>query len=197
MMYSFMYLYFLPLLLSENIIWDKLKKAFVCQGACTVFLITVALHTIYFWEYDNLLYTLLDQAHRATLSFVTNVVSRVESCEGYQKGMQVVVIGGFPSDRYDTQIPVYDVVKHQSALTSSVIPLNKHIYYYMHDWINVPIYEPDEQLFIEIANSQVFQEMPLYPDDGSVREIGGCVVVKMSNQFIGRSEYEKEYEKRR
>lgn len=193
---AFIFLYLVPVIL-----WNKSKKDGIWKRAKeTVAVVSVgsllALN-VYFWEYDNLMYTMLDQAHRATLSFVTNVVSRVESYEGYHRGMQIVVIGGFPADRYDNGIPVYNRVKHESALSSSVIPLNKHIYYYMRDWLNVPVREPPEEMCIDIANTDAFKQMPLYPADGSVREIGGCVVVKMGENVSLKSEFEKQYEKRR
>lgn len=193
---AFVFLYLVPIIL-----WNTCKK----EGMWRKVKETVAVVSVggflalngYFWEYDNLMYTMLDQAHRATLSFVTNVVSRVESYEGYHRGMQIVVIGGFPSDRYDNAIPVYNRVKHESALSSSVIPLNKHIYYYMRDWLNVPVQEPPEEMCIDIANTDAFKQMPLYPADGSVREIGGCVVVKMGETVSLKSEFEKQYEERR
>ena len=88
---------------------------------------------LYCWEYDNVLYTLLNQVHRATESYVTNLVSRVESCDGYTYGIPVVIVGSFPEGRYNTDIEGYNWVKSSSSLTSSVIPLNKHIYYYLND----------------------------------------------------------------
>ncbi len=163
----------------------------------TLLVVVLTLVLCYFWKYDNQLYTMLNQAHRATLSFVTNVVGRVEGCEGYRMGMKVVIVGGFPSDRYYTDLECYTPVQQGGALSSSTIPLNKHIYYYMNDWLNVPIQEPAEEDFLRIAESEEFKVMPLYPDDGSVRIIDDCVVVKMQETFTPKTQYEKEYENRR
>lgn len=196
MKFSFVYLYLLPVVLAEKVKELKAEKKAIEVSVIAVLGCFLML-SLYFWQYDNLLYTLLNQTHRATLSFVTNVVSRVESCAGYQTGMEVVIIGGFPSDRYDTDIGVYARVSSGSTLSSSVIPLNKHIYYYMNDWLNVPVEEPEEEVFIRIAQSETFKQMPLYPDDGSVAIIDNCVVVKMSETFTPKSLYEKEYEERR
>lgn len=198
MKYSFVFYYLLPLLLWER--WEERggSGAFLrmrrLKPVLSAGLLALA---VVFWQYDNLLYTMLNQAHRATFSFATNLVSRIESCEGYHRGMEVVIIGGFPAERYYTDIEAYTRVIHESALSSSVIPLNKHIYYYMEDWLNVPIEEPPEEEFFRVAALEEFKRMPLYPDDGSVRLIDGCIVVKMQENYTPRSQYEKEYENRK
>lgn len=196
MKFSFVFIYFIPIILLNMTEQSSIRQK-IWNTTTVVFAGGILVLSVYFWQYDNVLYAMLNQAHRATLSFVTNVVSRIESCEGYQMGMKVVIVGGFPSERYDTDISIYEKVKHESALSSSVIPLNKHIYYYMNDWLNVPIEEPTEDDFIKISDSETFKEMALYPDDGSVRIVDEFVVVKMKETFVPKSLYEKEYEKRR
>ena len=76
-------------------------------------------------------------------------------------------------------------------------PLNKHIYYYFNDWLNVPIAEPGEETMIAVAQSEEFQAMPLYPADGSVRMLDGRVVVKIQEEYTPKSDYELAYENRR
>lgn len=195
MKYTYVYLCLLPVILGERSpnAADSVLRKYYIKG----FSIAAILLAFQFWQQDNTLYTMLEQAHRATLSFVTNVVSRIESCPGYSMGMPVVIVGGYPADRYDTTIEAYDWVSDGTFLTSSVIPLNKHIYYYMNDWINVPIEEPAREVFEEVAGSDYFQQMPRYPDDGSVIIRDGRVVVKMQDTYIPKAQYEIDYENRR
>lgn len=193
MKYSYVYICLLPVILQGYVKQtERIKDYFVkagVTGAC--------LFAFVFWQQDNTLYTMLNQVHRATLSFVTNVVGRIESCPGYRMGMPVVIVGGYPTDRYDTDLAVYDWVEQGAILSSSVIPLNKHIYYYMQDWLNVPIEEPAQEVFEEAAASEVFRNMPLYPDDGSVLIYDGKVIVKMQEEYTPRAQYEIDYENRR
>lgn len=193
---AFVFVYFVPVMLLNQVEWNAVKRT-VKELAAVVMAVSLLAVSVYFWEYDNLLYTMLNHAHRATQSFVTNVVTKVESCEGYEMGMPVVVVGGFPSERYDTDILAFQYVNHGGAFSSSVIPLNKHIYYYMNDWLNVPIQEPTEELYLQITATEAFQQMPLYPNDGSIQVIDGCVVVKMKANYTPKSQLEKEYENRR
>lgn len=203
MKYAYVFIYFLAILFAdienqaEGERSESTKQQFICGLSETLLIPVLILSIGYFWKYDNLLYTMLNQAHRATESFVTNVVSRIESCEGYQMGMKVVIVGGFPADRYYADVEGYDAVQQGGALSSSVIPLNKHIYYYMNDWLNVPIPEPAEEDFIRISETETFKNMPLYPNDGSVQIIEECVVVKMQENFTPKAQYEKDYENRR
>ena len=149
------------------------------------------------FQIDNLAYTVSAQAHRATESFATRLVERVETTPGYRNGMEVVIIGGFPSKVYHSQIEAFSLVEDYSNLSSSVVPLNKHVYYYLNDWLNVPWQMPDEETMISVSDSGRFQAMPLYPDDGSVAIVDGRVVVKLASKYTPKKAYEIAYENRR
>lgn len=145
----------------------------------------------------NLLYTASYSAHRATENYVSRMVSRVEMTEGYQWEMPVLIIGAFPEDRYFSSVEVFDLMDHYSAAVSSVLPLNKHIYYYLNDWLHIPWEEPTEEVMISMSNSTEFLQMPLYPDDGSVKIIEDSVVVRVGETYLPKSAYEIAYENRK
>ena len=146
---------------------------------------------------NNLLYTASAQAHRATQSYVTRLLTRVEDCPGYQRGMGIALIGAVPADQLQSQIESYAQVDHYSVPLDSVVPLNKHLYYYLSDWLNVPVEEPGEETMIALAATQAFQDMPLYPAQGSVQIIDGYVVVKLQETYTPKSDFELAYENRR
>ena len=156
-----------------------------------------ALLCVLSFNVDNLAYTVSATAHRATESFATRLVERVESTPGYQNGMEVVVIGGFPQKVYYSQIEAFRLVSDYSNLPGTVIPLNKHVYYYLNDWLNVPWAEPPEQLLISVSQSEGFRAMPLYPSDGSVVVRDGRVIVKLAERYTPKRDYEIAYENRR
>ncbi len=156
-----------------------------------------ALILIVSFNVDNLVYTLSAQAHRASESFATRLVDRVESTPGYKEGMEVVVIGSFPDAVYNNDNAAFKLVEHYSALSTSVMPLNKHVYYYLNGWMNVPWKEPAEETMISVAASESFREMPLWPDDGCVKVEDGRVIVKLAEKYTPKSDYEKQYENRR
>ena len=145
----------------------------------------------------NLLYTASAQAHRATLSYATRLASRIESCPGYTHGMPVYLIGSFPTDRVHNSVEGFAQVDHYSVPLDTVAPLNKHIYYYLRDWLNLPIEEPAEADLMAMAERPEFAAMPRYPDDGSVQIIDGCLVVKVQEEYTPKSDFEIAYENRR
>ena len=85
---------------------------------------------------------------------------------------------------------------HYSVPMDTVAPLNKHIYYYLNDWLNVPLEEPDEETMKSVSQSAAFRRMPLYPADGSVQRIDDRIVVKIQKEYTPKSGYELAYENR-
>lgn len=156
-----------------------------------------ALSLIVSFNIINLAYTVSAQAHRATESFAARLVERVESAPGYEQGMPVIVIGGFPSRIYHNDVEAFALVEDYSNLSSSVMPLNKHVYYYLNDWLNVPWAEPDEKTMKAVSASAEFQAMPLYPSDGSVVISDGRVIVKLASRYTPKQPYEIAYENRK
>ena len=146
---------------------------------------------------NNLLYTASAQAHRATESYLTRLFARVEGCPGYEPGMEVAFVGAISQDQLRAQIPSYAQVDHYSAPRDNVAVLNKHIYHYLRDWLNIPVEELDEETMKSIAQTAWFKAMPLYPAPGSVALAEGRVVVKLQEEYTPKSDFEIAYEDRR
>lgn len=165
-----------------------LRRVVCCSMACVLLL---------FAQIDNIAYTASATAHRATQSFSTNLVARVEAAEGYEKGMEVVIIGSFPDQVYYSEIEAFRLVEHYSCMSATVMQLNKHVYSYLNDWLNVPWQEPEEEVFLAVSESDAFAAMPLYPSDGSIQILDGRVVVKLAEEYTPKQDYEIDYENRR
>ena len=192
MRYSLVFAWILPVTLLDRVSgkWELRLKASACVAGALLVLLSA--------QIANTAYTASATAHRATQAFATNLVSRVESLPGYRKDMEVVVIGAFPEDVYYNGVEGLALAEHKnSCLSSSVMPLNKHIYYYLNDWLNVPWEEPEEAAMIAVSASEEFQNMPLYPSDGSVAIIDGRVVVRLAETYTPKKDYEIAYENRR
>ena len=149
------------------------------------------------FQTDNTVYTMSATAHRATESFATRLVERVESTPGYVNGMEVVIIGGFPRNVYYSEIDAFLEIEDYSNLSSTVTPLTKQVYYYLNDWLNVPWHEPAEDTLKAVSDSEAFRAMPLYPSDGSIVIQDGRVIVKLARKYTPKKDYEIAYENRR
>lgn len=193
MRYALVFTYVFSLILAERASVGIDTKVTLRSAGC----VAAALIIFSSFQTDNLAYTVSAQAHRASQTFATNLVSRVESLEGYENGMEVAIIGAFPDDIYYCDIEAFNKVADYSCLSSSVMPLNKHIYYYLNDWLNVRWEEPSEKTMISVANSDIFADMPLYPSDGSVVISDGRVIVKLAEKYTPKADFEIAYENRR
>lgn len=194
MRYAFVFVYILAAaVLSFAFGKDSMRflSPAALSGIICAFIVLISAQTA------NIAYISSATAHRATQAFATNLVGRVESLEGYENGMEVVIIGAFPSGVYSSDIEIFRRVEHYSCLSSSPMQLGKHVYYYLNDWLNVRWQEPDEDTFLTVSQSEAFRKMPLYPDDGSVAIEDGRVIVRLAENYTPKQQYELDYENRR
>ena len=145
MQHSYVFVYLLLTCLVDNVMGMKWKPEIIIRYVFTGTGLAVLLLCA---QIANTAYTSTATAHRATQTYASNLVGRVESTEGYKKDMEVVIIGSFPEDIYYNTVEGFDLVEHYSCLSSNVVPLNKHIYYYLNDWLNVPWEQPAEDIMM-------------------------------------------------
>ena len=193
MKYAFVTVYLAALVLADLTDGAPLKG--VETGALA--LAWSAVFLVFCLNTNNLLYTASAQAHRATESYITRLLARVEDCPGYEPGMEIAIVGAIPAEQLVSHIPSYAQVDHYSVPIHTVAHLNKHLYYYLNDWLNFPAEEPDEETMKAVSRSPEFQAMPLYPAQGSVRVVDGRVVVRLAREYTPKSDYELAYENRR
>ena len=196
MKYAFVAVYLAVLLLADladGLPFLSLRR---CGAACLTVVWMAALLLV-FLNTNNLLYTASAQAHKATESYLTRLLARVEGCPGYEPGMEIAIVGAIPEAHLQAQIESYAQVDHYSVPKGTMVTLNKHIYYYLNDWLNVPVAEPAEETMLAISDSPEFRAMPLYPADGSVQVLDGRVVVRMQEEYTPKSDFEIAYENRR
>jgi len=111
--------------------------------------------------------------------------------------MDVLFIGAIPEEDIRSTVESYAQVDHYSVPIHNVANLNKHIYYYLNDWLSIPVEEPAEETMIAMSANAEFAEMPLYPAPGSVRVVEDKVVVKLREEYTPKSDFEIAYENRR
>lgn len=192
MRYAMVFAWILPLALLDRLPARRKKRLAPLFGCAAGLVLLLSAQTA------NTAYVASATAHRATQTFATNLVARVESLPGYENWMEVVIIGAFPDTVYHNSVEELRQAEHQSScLASSVLTLNKHVYYYLNDWLNIPWAEPSETTMQAVSDSTAFQEMPLYPSDGSVAILDGRVVVRLAERYSPKRDYEIAYENRR
>ena len=193
MKYSFCITYIFILVAVDAV---DIDAKYIQKTTCTIMVVLSAL-VLSFVNTNNILYTTTTQAHRATESYLTRIMARIEDCPDYTPGMEVVIIGTIPQTQLQSQLESYNRVYHYSVPQHTVVVSNYHFYNYYNDWLNIPMPAPSEEVMISVSNSPEFKAMPLYPEAGSVQVHDGRVIVKISETYTPKPEYVIDYENRK
>ena len=141
-------------------------------GGVTVLLgVIVWVHFIY----ANQIYFKKSQQEKVAYSLLTRIVADVEEIPGYEPGITPVAISGsFENTPYLVELPGFeDIRPYSMGKTSLTYPGTDYamIHYYL--GININLTRVD-------AKVSAIQQMPVYPEAGSVAVVDGTVVVKIS-----------------
>lgn len=143
----------------------------------------IVLHT-YFLA-DGASYTAMKMTYNQAVAVTNRILTRIEVAEDYTPDKPVMIAGYILDDslEFSKRSDIYDYVLHD--IFSS--PVVHGSYYGMQGtwmkFINVylgtrVVYCSTED-YVNIANSEEFKEMPIYPAEGSVKSINGVMVVKL------------------
>jgi len=193
MKYAFISTYIFLLVVVDSV---DIDLKYIQGTTCTTLMILSAL-VLSFINTNNLLYLTTTQSHRATESYLTRMMVRIEDCPDYKPGMEIIIIGTIPENQLQSQLENYGRVSHYSVPEDKVVTSNYHIYDYYNDWLNIPMTAPSEEVMISVSNSPEFQAMPLYPEAGSVQIKEGRVIVKLSEAYTPKPDYVIDYENRK
>lgn len=184
--YSFVYYLIIPIvlldLLSSTRIVNKAKLFKTVYKVVTSFTIIVLLHNVWlcYGSYYNQ-YKVIN----ASKSFALELATNIKMLPGYHSDMQVLFIGspyeknshynyGYYVDAEHNLYSNFDV-EYENIL--SEYPM-KQVF---KEFTALDFKEPDGDFADNIAYSKGVREMPLYPKDGSVKNIDGIVVVKFKD----------------
>lgn len=145
-------------------------------GSCILILFTYYLQT-------NASYTAIELMHNQLYSTAVRIVDRIENNENYQNKMKVCFAGTlnegiYPSseDIWDkTYIKIVNLPILQTGYTGSTSNWKRFLSIYL----GIDYTFCSKEQYAEIINSQEFKEMPIFPLQGSVKEINNVMVVKL------------------
>ncbi len=187
MQYPVWLFYLFPLVLGDWLVkhWSgstgSREKAAVLQRWTAAFLVGAVLYCSA--QFANTIYLKKDLEHDAHVSFMTRVMSRVETIGGYVPGETELVFVGLPMSppQLNTVAPGFE---NYTDIVGLLIPdvvfgdwtLRWQIYYYY--MLGVPVNLAKETVWQEVAAREETKQMPSYPLDGSIAYQGDTLVVK-------------------
>ena len=131
-----------------------------------------------FCRYDNLCYMKLEITQAQTTRFYTSLITRIQDVEGYDASMPVAFISHPQIHEFDTTIPEIQELNHIriSPFWGFRESINTEPWRaFMEIWGLFRAWETDSSKFEYLPE---VQNMPSYPNDGSITIIDGTLVVK-------------------
>ncbi len=130
----------------------------------------------------NSFYLKLDMSLRECTAWSNRLIARIESCPGYEPGMDVVLVGSeqreaalYPSPEMDvSQMMGMDDLADLRTAPSYDLFLRHYLAF------AAPVHTGHTELAQSYAGQKTVQQMPLYPREGSVKVLDGALVVKLN-----------------
>lgn len=183
MIYADVLLFIFPLVLCEEYIrLEKISgKVWIMTGILNWMITLLVVFAGIFYVYqDNAAYLEAELSLSAAKSYYTTLITRIKSLEGYQEGMEVVLIGkNQDSTIYEIRREFFQEVEiggiYETDRVVKGIDKERFMKYYC--GYDQKVTEDDSGI-----DKAEWQDMPNYPNDGSMRIIGNAIVVKFSGE---------------
>ena len=130
----------------------------------------------------NRAYFMMDISYETAFAYYDRLITKIEMQEGYTKDSEIAMIG---DHRAEIWIPeVYMTGAYIGNTVLNIYSLRMYLVYFHAFW-----YEPpDKETEKKIKASEEFNEMPVYPAEGSIRTIDDVIVVKLTPPYDGEDE---------
>lgn len=134
----------------------------------------------------NVAYLNMQLRYEKALSLCNRIVDRIETTEGYYKGMPVYVCEEVTGeDVFDSNTSITDryVDDITGANGDNILTHDSHYTHMMLEHLGFTILGPTQEQRETINASPEFQMMQVWPDESSVKMIDGVIVVKIYNGY--------------
>lgn len=127
--------------------------------------------------FDNRAYFMLEAKFNQTYAYANRVVERVESDPDYYEGIPVAFVG------YSASAPVTDTPLTGYCFGTHYVVFAPYNYYsFFRDFAGVDFQPVDYDLIGQIAQSEWFAGMPVYPQAGCIALTNDMLVVKLGEE---------------
>ena len=131
----------------------------------------------YIWE-SNENYMVLYHTNRQTENYAASMATRIRMTPGYRQDLTLAFIGEDITDTTFSNEVYRKSAYHYGGYTDNS-NYKKALKSYMWNYLGYHQPEASSARIAEIAATETVENMPCYPDDGSIRVIGDCIVVKL------------------
>lgn len=169
MEYALCLIFILPIVLWETSAKSIVHWCMLLIGGMVIF---------YYVNLANEQYILAELSQRSVESFYTTVVTQIKSQNGYRDDMEVIFVGWvedptlYPIGDEFSNLNLGSDMDTVSRVNQKPVNLLKYYCGFYPEYAD----EYDEQA------KEIVEQMPCYPNEGSIRIVGEQVIVKFSNE---------------
>lgn len=184
MIYGLCFALLLPIGISDYLIDIPIKGYNVNMRTYLSWIIIVIMSATAYSYYlaDNEAYFQQHMSFQQILAYSNRLVLRIESCEGYEAGMDVVLVGS-----RHRESALYPTTKQEGSKLTGVMAMADYRACWTYDRILRAFCGFTDTVYIEgstqesnAAASEVVQSMPIYPQTGSCQVIDGQIIVRLN-----------------
>ena len=186
MLYGMVFLLIAPLALidyaSQELRSAPPPQRSLCALAGWIILFSMALTSYSYMILDNKAYLKLQLSYEQSVSYSTRLISAIESCKGYHRGMSVALVGSSTREAALSPTPQLNEVQLIGVFSLSDYRTNYTYGHFLRYYLGYtdPVYLDGSELVTSMAELPQVQAMPTYPEAGSIQVIDNVVVVKLN-----------------
>lgn len=159
---------------------ELLKKR---MAAVTVFVSMIGV-VISGYAVCNQAYHRMESITWATEGMLNRVAARIEEEVSWEGDIPLHVItdGNLFNEHYQVELPKYDNMQNMEG--TDILPSysERSVINYMRTYLRFPVSFIGDEQKEKLNQKEEVQQMPVYPEEGCIREIDGVVVVKFSQE---------------
>ncbi len=160
------------------------------KGSSFVSLAAIVLGVLLSWNYfcvSNIAYLRLQICYENSFALANRIVARIELLDSYSPELPVAIVGEAPRALYGG---VETAFSQYGSLTGTTDKLlyspepHRRTRTFIEDYIGLHMPKPSSEQKTMLQDSEYVQAMPCYPQEGSVVEYEGVIVVKLSDGTV-------------
>ena len=183
MIYADVLLFIFPLILGEKLLVYEKAEGKSTMTTCIInwlFALMVLFSVVFYIYQDNAAYLEAELSLSSAKSYYTTLITQIKSLEGYSEEMEVVLIGeNQDSTIYEIRKEFFQDVEiggiYETDRVVKGIDRMRFMKYYC---------GYDQKVTEDITDFKAddWQNMPNYPEDGSLKIVGDKIIVKFSDE---------------
>ena len=136
---------------------------------------------------NNKAYLAMDLSFNKTYATALRFLSRIEEAEGYSADAKVAFIGdtsyeenAYLNSKVLLETRVHELENMTGVPLNNVCILQNTWYHFIYDYMGISLKKPTDEDMAALKETEEFKAMSAFPANGSIQEIDGVIVVKLS-----------------